>query len=303
MEAVAKKDYKMSVVTHPELGFLNTKFGATISKLHIKYHDAIYQEIIDSLDSPTGPLYKALTSNAGNTKFSAEQLSGSPSIKNILLDSIISAFTTGKNTQVKVESAAAAALKGQKTKAISKVSNVVNKSSKPKKKDSKSKNVAPTKINVKVRSNNSKVKSGSSKTKEAGKVVKPKSTLVIPKTVTVNTAKQTRLRSASGNVTSVTNVQNLLNLNLFETIKRNMYSPRLNFRTGRFAKSATIKSITHGQDDVIDIRYTYMRNVYGTFEPGGKQGSPSRDPKSLISGSIREALRGQVLQKLRITRV
>jgi len=31
-----------------------------------------------------------------------------------------------------------------------------------------------------------------------------------------------------------------------------------------------------------------MRNPYETFEPGGAQGSTSRDPRRLIGGSVRE---------------
>ena len=36
------------------------------------------------------------------------------------------------------------------------------------------------------------------------------------------------------------------------------------------------------------IEYTYMKNPYQTFEPGGRQGSTSRDPRRLIGGTIRE---------------
>ena len=73
----------------------------------------------------------------------------------------------------------------------------------------------------------------------------------------------------------------------------------LNYRTGRFAESAKVTSISQRQG-LITAFYTYMKNPYQTFEPGFKQGSPaSRSPKLLISKSIREIVANKVSNKLR----
>ena len=38
----------------------------------------------------------------------------------------------------------------------------------------------------------------------------------------------------------------------------------------------------------VHVDYTYMRQPYETFEPGGKQGSTYRDPRKIIGASVRE---------------
>jgi hypothetical protein len=46
--------------------------------------------------------------------------------------------------------------------------------------------------------------------------------------------------------------------------------------------------------------YTYMKNPYATFSDGGKQSLPkSRDPKLLISKSIREIAKEMAINKMR----
>jgi hypothetical protein len=63
----------------------------------------------------------------------------------------------------------------------------------------------------------------------------------------------------------------------------------LNYRTGRFAESAKVDSMSQSRQGMITAFYSYMRNPYATFSVGGSQASPaSRDPKLLISRSIRE---------------
>ena len=49
-----------------------------------------------------------------------------------------------------------------------------------------------------------------------------------------------------------------------------MGSPALNFRTGRFANSARVENVAIGPRGGLHIDYTYMRDPYETFEPGGK---------------------------------
>ena len=92
---------------------------------------------------------------------------------------------------------------------------------------------------------------------------------------------------------NLTSLQNILNMSLFEAIKKNMGTGAsknmLNFRTGRFAQSAKVQKITQGSTGMLTMFYSYMKYPYQTFEPGHRQGSPkSRDPRLLISKSIRD---------------
>jgi hypothetical protein len=51
---------------------------------------------------------------------------------------------------------------------------------------------------------------------------------------------------------------------------------------------------------MITAFYSYMKNPYATFSDGGRQQNPkSRDPKLLISKSIREIAAQQVGNRLR----
>lgn len=87
-------------------------------------------------------------------------------------------------------------------------------------------------------------------------------------------------------------LRNLLNEALPQTVAKNMGSPALNFRTGRFANSARVDMVHQGARGGIGIDYTYMLNPYQTFEPGFKQGSTQRDPRKIIGESIRELATG-----------
>ena len=82
-----------------------------------------------------------------------------------------------------------------------------------------------------------------------------------------------------------------------------MQSPALNYRTGRFANSAEVTEVMMGpRGGLQSIDYTYQRNPYETFEPGGKQGSIQRDPRKLIGGTIRELAQGIIGRKMIPTR-
>jgi hypothetical protein len=74
----------------------------------------------------------------------------------------------------------------------------------------------------------------------------------------------------------------------------------LNFRTGRFAASAKVERLSESRAGMITAFYSYMKNPYQTFEPGFAQGKPdSRDPKLLLSTSIREIAATKVGNRLR----
>lgn len=103
---------------------------------------------------------------------------------------------------------------------------------------------------------------------------------------------------------SLTSLQALLDANLIQTIKQNMGSGTsrslLNLRSGRFAESVKVERLTESRAGMITAFYSYMKNPYATFSDGGQQASPkSRDPKLLISKSIREIAQQQVSNRLR----
>lgn len=110
-------------------------------------------------------------------------------------------------------------------------------------------------------------------------------------------------RGPGGKFVSLINVVNLINLRLAEQLRKNMGSPRLNYRTGRFAQSARVLGATLDKDGVIRMPYTYQKFPYQTFEVGFQKGTPARDPRPLISGTIRELAIKEVTAKLRIVRV
>lgn len=83
-------------------------------------------------------------------------------------------------------------------------------------------------------------------------------------------------------------LKNLINAMLPDELLKQMGSPRLNNRTGRFRRSARVTNVTIGPRGGTNIDYTYQLDPYQTFEPGGAMGSTNRDPRSLIGLSIRE---------------
>jgi hypothetical protein len=78
----------------------------------------------------------------------------------------------------------------------------------------------------------------------------------------------------------------------------------LNYRTGRLASSARVEHLSESRNGMITAFYSYMKNPYATFSQGGRQQNPrSRDPKLLISKSIREIATQQVGNRLRAVNI
>lgn len=105
-------------------------------------------------------------------------------------------------------------------------------------------------------------------------------------------------------VVNLNNLQNLLNANLVDRVKQNMGDGNarnvLNLRTGRFAESVKVERLSESRAGMITAFYSYMKNPYATFSEGGRQQYPkTRDPKLLISKSIREIASAQVANRLR----
>lgn len=104
--------------------------------------------------------------------------------------------------------------------------------------------------------------------------------------------------------TSLTQLISLLNADLVDRVKANMGDGNarnvLNLRTGRLAESAKVERLSMSRNGMITAFYSYMKNPYATFSDGGRQQYPrTRDPKLLISKSIREIAAQQVGNRLR----
>jgi len=83
-------------------------------------------------------------------------------------------------------------------------------------------------------------------------------------------------------------LKELINAALPAELLKQMHPPALRNRTGRFRQSAEVTNVLVGPRGGVEAEYTYMRDPYETFEPGGNMGSRGRDPRKLIGGSVRE---------------
>ena len=113
--------------------------------------------------------------------------------------------------------------------------------------------------------------------------------IIMAKKLPAKSAKKKKRTKATAKTTeSPIALRNILNEMLPQMVASKMTSPALQFRTGRFANSARVENVNIGPKGGTHIDYTYMRDPYETFEPGGKQGSTMRDPRKIIGASIRE---------------
>lgn len=104
--------------------------------------------------------------------------------------------------------------------------------------------------------------------------------------------------------TNLLRLTNLINSQLQDVISANMGDGSstniLNYRTGRFASTVKVETISMSRQGMITAFYSYMKNPYATFSAGGRQSSPAtRDPKLLIARSIREIAQQMVANRLR----
>jgi hypothetical protein len=112
------------------------------------------------------------------------------------------------------------------------------------------------------------------------------------------------IRTPTGQFYSIANLQTLINELLPRQMEKNMGKGDsrviLNYRSGRLAESPKVERMSVSREGMISAFYTYMRNPYGTFSQGGQQSQPpSRDPKLLISKSIREIAATKVANRMR----
>ena len=67
-----------------------------------------------------------------------------------------------------------------------------------------------------------------------------------------------------------------------------MISPKLQFRTGRFANSVRVENISSGpRGGNTMIETTYRKDPYETFAKGGKKYTFNRDPERIIKSTVR----------------
>jgi hypothetical protein len=143
--------------------------------------------------------------------------------------------------------------------------------------------------NIKVTSSNTKIK------KEAGSVRKDVSGKVAAGLLAKRKLKKRSVaaRTAKANSSAAQPLQliGLINNALPKTVQKNMTSPALVNRTGRFAQSVRVTDIVQTPKGFPSIGYTYQRNPYQVFEDGAGSApwaNGERDPRQLIDGSIRE---------------
>lgn len=110
------------------------------------------------------------------------------------------------------------------------------------------------------------------------------------------------IRPAS--VTDLVSLENLIRSKLSDQVAANMGTGNatkvLNYRTGRLSESAKLEKLMQSRNGLITAFYSYMKNPYATFSQGGRQEYPkSRDPKLLISRSIRDIAAPIVGDRLR----
>lgn len=125
-----------------------------------------------------------------------------------------------------------------------------------------------------------------------------------PKQVNSALTKAPKGRKAEGKSTSLAGLQQILDTSLAEKIRQNMGTGAstniLNYRTGRLAESAKVERLSQGRSGMITAYYTYMKYPYATFSEGGVQQYPkTRDPKLLITKSIKELMSAKVAARMR----
>ena len=74
------------------------------------------------------------------------------------------------------------------------------------------------------------------------------------------------------------------------TVRKNMGSPMLENRTGRFANSVRVTGVQSTATGLPSIGYTYQKDPYQVFESssGTRFSDSDRDPRKIINQSIRE---------------
>jgi hypothetical protein len=100
---------------------------------------------------------------------------------------------------------------------------------------------------------------------------------------------------------NLTKIKLYVNSHMHDRMQEKMKGQRLNYRSGRLARSAQVVNIQQTRKDTIALYYTYMKNPYATFAKGGKQHTPRRDVDNLIMASARSLAREVVANKFKLS--
>ena len=128
------------------------------------------------------------------------------------------------------------------------------------------------------------VKSSSSAKSTTKQKKKQKTSIISGSMVTKSKAKAKTKPSATNTLAIIQE----FNRRLPEQLQKNMQTPALNYRTGRFAESVRVVDSVTTPRGFQSFGYTYQKYPYQTFEPGYAMGSVERDPRKLIDRSMRE---------------
>jgi hypothetical protein len=129
----------------------------------------------------------------------------------------------------------------------------------------------------------------STQVKKSASTVREKDTGVV-----VNKKSGTRARAERPTSRNWLQLLPMINSRLTETVAKNMRSPRLNFRTGRFAQSARVVNVEQTRQGLPSFVFDYERDPYDVFDRTlGRSpwNTPQRDPRALVDQSIREIAR------------
>lgn len=160
------------------------------------------------------------------------------------------------------------------------------------------------KVNKALFKDAKKQKKKSKNTVKSGKKASTRKVSVAGAAVVARKAKKAPKSIATAKTSaSPVALRNMLNAVLPQEVASRMSAPALQFRTGRFANSARVENVLVGPRGGTQIEYSYMRNPYETFEPGGKQGSTNRDPRRIIGASIREIATGIIGNRFTLRRI
>ena len=105
---------------------------------------------------------------------------------------------------------------------------------------------------------------------------------------TIKVGATTRRKKTPSPASSPLHMIVAINKKLPQVVAQNMQSPALQYQTGRFAASVRVTDVVTTPKGYPSVGYTYDKFPYQTFEEGGAQGDPQRDPRKLINQSIRE---------------
>jgi len=150
---------------------------------------------------------------------------------------------------------------------------------------------------VRVRGKKQKVDKGTNKgTSKSNlpKAQKARSSRGTKSPITINEPRSSSRPEPAPNRPNWLQLLPMINSKLQNTVAKNMSSPRLNFRTGRFAQSARVVNVEQTRQGLPSFVFDYERDPYDVFDRTlGRSpwNTPQRDPRALVDQSIREIVR------------